>query len=234
MRHVTAPRLATALFVLAVSGGSVSAQGPDLRAVARNLVKAGMIKTGDKVLIVGSVRDAPLLEHVAIETMKVGGDPLVTLSSEALIRRSYDEVPSTYATRTSALNLALVEVFDAQIAVDVGETEGLLAGVPVERRAARAKAGQPVADAFLKRSVRFVNLGNGLYPTATLSRRLGVPQGSLAATFWRAANVPARTLREKAESVRAAFGSDFGLATQLAGATVTVGGRTIVANGVLR
>src|SRR5262249_39822497 len=134
-----------------------------------------------------------LMEHIAIETMKAGGQPMISLGSERLQRRSFDEVPASYDTLPPMLMLAIVGAFDVQIALDVGESDDILAGVPQERQAARAKAFQPVVQAFLQRNVRLVNLGNGLYPTATLSRRLGVPQPELASAFWKGAGVPAQT-----------------------------------------
>ena len=78
-----------------------------------------MIKTGDKVLITGSVRDEKLMENIAIETMKAGGQPMISLASDSLARRSYDEVPASYDT-LPALGLAIVKAFDVQIFVDVG------------------------------------------------------------------------------------------------------------------
>lgn len=177
----------------------------DLQAVARNLVQAVTIKSGDKVLISGGVRDANLMEHLAVETMKAGAQPLMILQSERLQRRSYDEVPASYDTLSRTLNVAMINTFDAQITVDVGETEGLLAGVPQARRSARAKSFQPVGDAFFKSKIRSVNLGNDLYPTATLSRRLGLPQEQLATTFWAAAAVSPASLRAAGEALRAIF-----------------------------
>src|SRR2546427_321996 len=191
--------------VLVSLSTSAAAQAPNLQAVARNLVEAGMVKTGDKVLITGSVRDAALMEDIAIETMKAGGQPMIALGSERLTRRSYDDVPASYDSLAPTLDLAIVNTFDVQIAVDIGEVEGLLAGVPQARRAARAKAGEPVTQAFFRRNVRFVNLGNGLYPTATLARRLAMPQSNVAAAFWKAAGVSAPTLRTKGEALRASF-----------------------------
>ncbi len=176
-----------------------------MQGVARNLVQAGMVKAGDKVLINGSVRDAALLEDIAVEVMKVGGDPLITLSSERLFRRSYDEVPARFDNVTSPVGLLVVNNFDVQINLDVGENEGVLAGVPMARRVARGKAGQPITDAFFKRNVRSVNLGNGLYPTATLSRRIGVRQSDLANSFWRASAVSPTSLRTKGNALRQTF-----------------------------
>src|SRR2546423_4994716 len=164
-----------------------------------------LLQEGQSVLITGSVRDAGLMEDLAIEARKAGAQPMLVISSERLIRRSYDEVPAKYDAQEPKLDLAVAKLFDAQIAIDFGETEGLLAGVPAERLAARAKAGAPVNDVFLKRNVHFVNLGNGLYPTATLAKRLGIAQTRLAANLWKAVAVPSEQLAAASGRLRSAF-----------------------------
>lgn len=207
MPHPMRPLLSPLAALVAVSTVPTfaHAQAPDLQAVARNLVQAVTIKSGDKVLISGSVRDATLMEHLAVETMKAGGQPLMVLQSERLQRRSYDEVPESYDTLSRTLNVAMINTFDAQIFVDVGETEGLLAGVPEARRSARAKSFQAAGDAFFKSKLRSVNLGNDLYPTMTLSRRLGMSQDQLATALWVAAAVSPASLRATGEALRATF-----------------------------
>jgi leucyl aminopeptidase (aminopeptidase T) len=190
---------------LTCSATSVVAQAPDIQLVARNLVRSAKVAPGEKVFITGSLRDAALLEHIAVETMKAGGQPLIALQSEQLARRSFDEVPESYDTIEPTLGLALVNMMDVQIAVDVGETEAPLAHVPQARLTARTKAFEPVNQAFYRRSVRLVSLGNGVYPTAAVGQRLGIPQPELAATFWKAASVPADMLRAKGEALRGTF-----------------------------
>jgi leucyl aminopeptidase (aminopeptidase T) len=176
-----------------------------LQTVARNLVQAGLVKAGDKVLVTGSVRDAELLENIAVEAMKVGAHPLITISSDRLVRRSYLEVPATFDRVTNAVDMMIVENFDVQIAVDVGEGETVLAGVPTARRSARNAAAERVIDKFLEKNVRTVNLGNGLYPTVTFSRRIGIPQPNVAAAFWKAAAVSPAVLRTRSEALRQQF-----------------------------
>lgn len=194
---------------LLMSGANLAgAQPPSMRLVARNLVQAGMVKEGDKVLVTGSLRDAALLEDIAIEARKVGAHPLITISSDRLVRRAFDEVPAAFDNVTSPVDMLLVNNFDVHIVIDVNEAEGLLAGVPVTRRTARAKAAEAVTRAFYKRKPRLVNLGNDLYPTVALSRRLSVPQSALANAFWRAAGVNASSLRAKGEALRRSFSED--------------------------
>jgi len=167
--------------LVASTGIAQQSSKPDLRAIAHQLIAGAMLQEGQSVFITGSLRDAGLMEDLAIEARKVGAQPLLAIWSERLVRRSYDEVPAKYDDQEPKLDLAVAKLFDAQIAIDFGESEGLLAGVPEGRIAARAKAFAPVNEAFLKRDVHFVNLGNGLYPTATLAKRLGIPQARLAA-----------------------------------------------------
>src|SRR5207245_9204962 len=147
------------------------------------------------------------MERLAMGARQARAPPMLVISSERLIRRSSDEVPAKYDAQEPKLDLAVAKLFDAQIAIDVGETEGLLAGVPAERLAARAKAGAPVNEAFLERNVHLVNLGNGLYPTATLAKRLGITQARLATGFWKAVAVPPERLQTAGEQLRTAFAS---------------------------
>src|SRR6266480_4942210 len=118
---------------IATSASAQQSKKPDARAIAHQLIASTMIREGQSVLISGSVRDAGLMEDLAIEARKAGAQPMLAISSERLIRRSYDEVPAKYDAQEPKLDLAVAKLFDAQIAIDVGETEGLLAGVPAKR-----------------------------------------------------------------------------------------------------
>ena len=201
-------RLALLLLTGAVVATAVPAQQAaksQLKAVAHNLVTSTGLKEGQTVLISGSVRDAALMEDLAIEAQKLGLQPVLSIWSERLIRRSYDEVPAKYDAQEQTLGMGMAKLFDGQIAIDFGETEGLLKGVPPERIAARSKANAPVFEAFLKRNTHFVNLGNGLYPTRTLAKRLGISQARLAAGFWKAVAVPPEQTAAAGERLRAAF-----------------------------
>lgn len=189
------------------AAGEAPVTTPDLVGVASNLTAAGMITPGDRVLIFGNVRDYELLENIAVETMKLGGNPLIAVGREKLTRRSYDEVPAAFDTLPPTLGIALANAFDVQLSVDAGESDTALAGISADRLAARAKAGEPAVAAGYKRIIRSVNLGNGLYPTAQTAERLGITQAELTAMFWRAAAVPVASIRAAGEGVRAAIAS---------------------------
>ncbi len=92
--NVLLRRLLFPALLVALLNTNAFGQAPDRRAVARNLVRAGMVKQHDKVLITGSVRDAQLMEDIAIEAMKLGAETLISVTSDRIARRSYDEVPA--------------------------------------------------------------------------------------------------------------------------------------------
>jgi len=175
--------------------------------VAAKLVAAAMIQRGDKVFVSGGVRDWALIQDVAIETMKAGGQPLINLGSDQLARRSYDEVPVSYDSLPQTLGMGLVNLFDAQIVVESNDSDNVMAGVPAARIAMRNKVGTPVGLAFLRRGVRVVDLGNGLYPTAQLATRLGRPQAEVADAFWKAVAVPPDSIRARGTALRTALGA---------------------------
>jgi leucyl aminopeptidase (aminopeptidase T) len=177
----------------------------DYGAVAKTMVRNALVKPGDHVVVSGNVRDKALLEELVIETMKTGALPFVTFSSDSLQRRSYDEVSASFDSQPRTFETGFASLVDVQLSVDASDSENVLAGVPPERIAARAKAGLPVIAAAYKKGQRMVSLGNGLYPTAALAARLGKPLADVEAMFWKAVTVPPEALRAKGEPLRDAF-----------------------------
>ncbi len=180
--------------------------GVDYDVVAQKLVtENARIKEGDVVLVTGGTRDAELLEDIAVQVRKAGAQPLLLMNSEQMAKRMWTDVPEKYDAQDPKLNMKLAEMVDAVIGVDSNETEGLLADVPPARFAARAKAGAPVGEVYLKRNVRQVNLGNGLYPTGWLAKRHALAQAELAKAFWAGVNVDTAQLQAQGEKVRKAL-----------------------------
>jgi aminopeptidase len=189
------------------AAGAAEAPTAGHQEVARTLVAAAMIHPGDKVMISGGIRDWQLLQNIALETMKAGGQPLITMGGDELTRRSYEEVPASYDSMPQTFGLGMVNLIDAQIVVEVPDSDNVLAAVPADRIAARSKAGMPVSQAFLRRGVRLVDLGNGLYPTAQRASRFGMSQADVADIFWKAVAVPPDTIRTRGGALRDALGA---------------------------
>ena len=178
----------------------------DLQELARRLVtQSAAVKEGEVVLISGGVRDMELLENLSVEVQKVGGDPLLSVGSDRLAKKSYAEVPEKYDAVTPKVGTELARFANVTISVDSNEAEDVLAGVPRARIAARGKAGEPVAAEFLRRKVRGVEVGNGLYPTEWRARRFEMPLADFAKTFWDGVNVDYTSLQAAGERVKSAL-----------------------------
>jgi len=199
--------LAAGLLAMLISGcKQKESADTDYDALAQKLVaQCTNVQEGDLVLITGGVRDVELLENLAVQVRKLGAFPLVSLGSERIDRCYYDEVPAKYDSQIPEFDLALANLVTAVISVYYLETIGLLADVPAERIATVSKAGTPVSVRMIERSVRQVNLGNGLYPTAALASQFGVTQDELSSIFWDGVNTDYSQLQAQGEAVKAAL-----------------------------
>ena len=208
-------------------------------ALAKKLVtQCARVKGGDIVQISGGVRDAALLESLAVETAKLGADPLLILSpGDRTARRLFTDVPAKYDSRSSPATQKLAETVTVAIGVDATESEATLADIPPERMHARAEAGIKVMDTLLKRNVRQIYVGNGLYPTEARAKQYGVTREELAKLFHDGLNVDYDKLQATGEAVRQALaaGKKVHVTTpEGTDLTVEVAGRPVfVSDGVL-
>jgi leucyl aminopeptidase (aminopeptidase T) len=175
----------------------------DYEALAQKLVnQCANIHEGDYVLISGGVRDFELLENVAVHVRKAGAFPLVSLYSDRMRRRNFDDVPAKYDSQNAEFELKLAGLITAWIDVDSTEKKSLLAGLPPERVAASRKASSPVNELLLKRNVRYVNLGNELYPTSDRAREFGLSREELSKIFWDGVNVDYSRLQATGKAIK--------------------------------
>jgi aminopeptidase len=178
----------------------------DLEGLSNRLVtQVAGVKEGEIVFIHGSVRDMELLEDISTDVEKVGAHSLITVGSDRLFKKYYEEVPDKYDSQTPELDLKLATIPAVSINVETNESDDVAAGISPERIAAVNKAAEPVADLYLKRNVRQVSVGNGLYPTAYRAKRFGMTQDDLAKTFWEAVNADYSTVQTTGENVRTAL-----------------------------
>src|SRR5215217_2227257 len=78
---------------------------PDYDKLAASIVNQGAaVREGEVVLITGSVRDAELMEDIAVQVRKLGGHPLVTISSDRLTRRMFTDVDARYDSQEPKLD----------------------------------------------------------------------------------------------------------------------------------
>jgi aminopeptidase len=174
----------------------------DYRPVAEKVVgqNAG-VREGDVVWLFGRDEDLALLEDLAVEVRKRGGAPLVTVGTERLQRRMYDEVPAKYDTVPHEANLKLAGLVDVVIGTESGE-QRTLKGVPAERMEARSRADAPFLTLMRKRGVRAVLLGNGLYPSAERAEQFDISRRDLAEMLYGGLDVDYTQLQRTGEAMR--------------------------------
>jgi aminopeptidase len=176
----------------------------DLEQLAERVVtQSAGVKSGELVLVSGGMQDQELLENIAVHVRRLGAFPLVTLNSDRLAKRLFFDVPDKFDTQDDALGMKMAQTFDAAIFVNFNLEEAVFAGADPKRRAARAKANQAVVDTLIKRKVRQVEVGNGMYPTAWRAKQFGMTGDQLARTFWEGVNVDYADLARRAEQVKA-------------------------------
>jgi leucyl aminopeptidase (aminopeptidase T) len=176
----------------------------DSEAIANRVVtQVAGVKEGDIVFINGGVRDFELLENLVTNSRKVGAFSLLTVNSDRMAKKYFEQVPEKYDTQNPDLGLKLATLPNVSISVDSNEAEDVLAGVSPARIATVGKTQQPVGELFQKRNVRAVEIGNGLYPTAWRAKQFGISPDALVKTFWDAVNSDYAAVQTTGEKVKA-------------------------------
>lgn len=176
---------------------------PEPNALAIRLVRqVARVREGDLVQIVGGSEDTALLESLAVHVRRQGGDPLITLKTGRLFRRFLEDVPAKYDSKPPELERKLAEWIHARIVVESGDFDLAGVGLPADRLHAATQANEAYEAVLLKRGVRQVYLGNGLYPTVARARAVGLSHDELSSLFWGGVNVDLETLQKRAELVR--------------------------------
>jgi aminopeptidase len=175
----------------------------DYEALAQKLVnQCGNIHEGEIVMINGGVNDLELLEDIAVNVRKIGAFPLLTIGSDRMTRRMYNDVPTKFDTQNPELSLKLFSFVTAMINVDYSQAPGLLADVAPERFVTMGNANEPVTELLMKRNIKGVSLGNGLYPTDAQAKQFGMTKAELSDIFWKGVNTDYTKLETTANNLR--------------------------------
>ncbi len=214
------------------------APAPNFVDLADRIVgKTANVKEGEIVEINGGPNDMVFLEELAVAVRKRGAFPILRMWSESAAKKALAAVPEKYDTQTNAAELAFAKVVNVIINVPAVRDESIFEKVTQARRQASAKANQIVRDAIRKRNVRVIELSNGLAPSPSRAKALGMSEADLGSMFWAglaadyaAIEATAKTMQDKLAKggelhVTMANGTDF---------TVKIKGRKVlVSDGVI-
>lgn len=209
MRHLTVAAVLLSCSVALAAAPAKSpapAPRPATAALAQKLVtESARVSEGDYVLITGTFEDRELLEDLAVAVRKVGGNPLVWVDSDAMLRRFYEEVPEKYDGQAGAVRRKLAESFNVRLRIDRGDSAEGTGDLPAARVATAHESFAAANAEENRRGTRRVVLGNGLFPTEQTARKFGLTLEQLSRIFWDGINVDNQKLLEAGEKARAAL-----------------------------
>lgn len=176
---------------------------PSIRDLARKLVvESAGVKDGDFVLLTGTFDDRELLEDLAVAVRRAGGNPLVLVDSDTMLRRFYSEVPEKYDAQAAWVRAKLAECVDVRIRIDRGDAPDTTGELAASRVATTMESFEKVHAIETKRGIRRVVLGNGLYPTEANAKKFGMSLDQLTRVFWDGIGVDNKKLLETGDKVR--------------------------------
>jgi leucyl aminopeptidase (aminopeptidase T) len=157
----------------------------DFAALAEKLVGTNAnIKEGQVVQIIAGPIDTALAEELAIAIRKRGAHALISYESESLRKKTFESVPAKYDAKSNKIDIALAKLIDAVIIVPQLRDESIFAALPPDRARALTTADMAVRQTGQKRKVKVIELGNGLAPSASRAKELGVSEAELKKLYW--------------------------------------------------
>ena len=178
-REIGGIALVTLALGLAPPAHVRAAEKHDLKGIAERIVAdcAG-VREGDLVLVTGDVRDLDLVENLGIAAARHGASPLQLVGRERTGVRYFTEVPEKFDGTRAAFALQLAAIPTVMIEVESLTEPGLYKAIPATRFATVGKAYRPFGETLMKRGVRRVYIGNGLFPTAATAKILRVSEAN--------------------------------------------------------
>jgi len=183
-----------------------AAEKHDLKGIAERIVAdcAG-VREGDLVLVAGDVRDIDLVENLGIAAARHGASPLQLVGRERTGVRYFTEVPEKFDGTRAGFALQLAAIPTVTFEVESLTEPGLYKAIPASRFATVGKAFRPFGETLMKRGVRRVFIGNGLFPTAATAKILRVSEAELSKIFWGALATDPKLIQANGIAVTGAF-----------------------------
>ncbi len=214
------------------------ASAPNFVDLADRIVgKTANVKEGEIVEIAGGPADMVFLEELAVAVRKRGAFPILTMWSESAAKKTLAAVDEKYDAKADAAGLALAKVVNVIIDLPAVRDESIFDKLTPARRTAKAKANQIIGDTLRKRNVRRIELSNGMAPSPSRAKTLGLSEAELTSMFWAglgadyaAVETTAKTMQDKLAKggelhVTMANGTDFKVKVK--------GRKVLVSDGVI-
>lgn len=193
---------------LAIAAGAVTSSAqpgkaaPNYVEIANRIVgTTANVKEGDIVELQGTPADMPFLEELSIACSQRGAWPIIVTGSESLSKKWLIQSLATYDDKVDAAQMALAKSVNVIISLPAVRDSSIYAGFPGDRAAKLGKARSAVDGVLLARSVRRVELDNGLAPSPTRARLLGIDEAEMGALYWSGLAADYSGIQAKAKQV---------------------------------
>jgi leucyl aminopeptidase (aminopeptidase T) len=235
-------QLGVVVMALAIGATTVAAQpkAPTVNTteLAEKIVgKTAAVKKGEIVQISGGVADMAFMEDLALSVRKRGAFAIITVWSESGEKKMIDGVPAEFDTQTNAADLALAKTINVAINIPAVRDASLFEKFPADRQQKLVKANQVVGDTLLKRSVRVIELSNGMAPSPSRAKALGVTEAELSTMYWAGLSADYASIEDKAKTLKDALSKGGELQIKMANGTdlkMKIKGRKVLtSDGVL-
>jgi leucyl aminopeptidase (aminopeptidase T) len=232
---VTLDRAASAAAILGFFREADPATGVDLDAITTSIARrSARVQPGELVWIEGGADDVAFMERLAAAVGVEGGHPIVTVYSDEMVRRWYQDVPERFDGQRDEWLWALNERAHVIIRVH-SNNPGVYATVPTARLDAWGAANSGAGALLVARGARVVRVGNGLHPSAWRAAMLGVDSLELERIYRAGLLTDPVALAETGERLRDVLrGASTVRVQHPNGTDITVGigaGRIVVSDG---
>ena len=196
------------LTTIAKPAMSATATHSQVSALASRLVnQVVQAKQGQVYEVVSSPQNLELLEDVWADLHKVGAWSVVRLVSDRMTRLYYQEVPTRFDAEPQASALGLYQFISGEINIDYESDPGLFDNVPPSRLTAQQQANNVSTKDMLARSIPFIEVGNGLYPSKYTAEQFGITLSQLSGLFWNGVNADPAAIQSTGELIKSSLGS---------------------------
>jgi leucyl aminopeptidase (aminopeptidase T) len=211
---------------------------PNYQEIAERIVgTSANVKEGEIVELRGGPEDLPFLEELQLACEVRGAFPFIRLYSESLARKWVARSLPKYDAKVNAARLGLAGLVNVTIAIPSVRDPSIWAGLPGERNVASARAYQPISELLLKRNVRQIDLDNGLAPSPSRAKELGISEAELASLYWSGLAADYSAVQAKGQAIKELLSKTGEVRITIPNGTdlkLKVKGRTVnVSDGVL-
>lgn len=158
------------------------------------------VKPGEVVVVMGGKHTIPLMEALTIEAQKAGAMPIMFLETEKVIRSRWTEVDEKYLYQDPTFLSEWLKQIDVWISLPTVENaKAIYAGIPREKLAKAAKAGQKLFKILNESGIRFVTID---YPTKEDAMSNKLDFDTYKKMYWDAINADYQKISETGNKIK--------------------------------